>query len=76
MIRRTMHLLLTFYTTADAMAVERICKSRGIPGRIIPVPRSITADCGMAWRTDLDQRQAMEELTADMDLAGIYELEC
>lgn len=50
MIRREgLRLVLTFYTTADAIATERLCKEKQIPGRLIPVPRELTSDCGMAW---------------------------
>ncbi|MFR5149577.1 MAG: DUF3343 domain-containing protein [Ruminococcus sp.] len=28
------------------MAAEKACGQAGLPGRIIPVPREITADCG------------------------------
>lgn len=68
-------LLITFYTTAGAMAMEKHCREQGIPGRLIPVPRSITADCGLAWRTEPSQRAAMSELLARADVAGCYEME-
>ena len=45
-------LIVTFYTTSAAMAAEKACGQAGLPGRIIPVPREITADCGLGWRTD------------------------
>ena len=44
-------LIVTFYTTSAAMAAEKACGQAGLPGRIIPVPREITADCGLGWRT-------------------------
>ena len=49
MIKREEKLVITFFTTTDAMAMESLCKASGAPGRIIPVPGSITADCGLAW---------------------------
>lgn len=42
--------IITFHTTTEAMAMEKQCGCRGIPGRLIPVPREITAGCGLAWR--------------------------
>ena len=42
--------VLTFRTTAEAMAMEQKCGEQHIPGRLIPVPREITAGCGLAWR--------------------------
>ena len=49
MIKKTEKLVITFYTTTEAMAMERICKEEKADGRIIPVPGSISADCGLAW---------------------------
>ena len=48
MIKKTEKLVITFYTTTAAMAMERLCKDCGADGRIIPVPGSISADCGLA----------------------------
>lgn len=44
------YVILTFRTTTDAMALENACQAQGLPGRMIPVPREITAGCGLAWR--------------------------
>ena len=46
---KTLKLVITFHTTAAAMAMEEFCKEENVPGRLIPVPRELTADCGMAW---------------------------
>ncbi len=63
---------MTFHTTADAMAMEKACKKYGAPGRLIPVPRVISAGCGLAWcayPADLDMiREVMRR-------AGIEEEE-
>ena len=47
MRKKELKLVVTFHTTADAMAMEKVCKERGTPGRIIPVPREISAGCGL-----------------------------
>lgn len=44
------YVILTFRTTTDAMAMEAQCAEQSIPGRLIPIPREITAGCGLAWR--------------------------
>ena len=75
MIEKKLWLLVTFHTTTGAMEMEKRCKESGLAGRLIPVPRSITADCGMAWRAEITMRKEMEELTADLDVDGIFELE-
>ena len=46
---REWRLIVAFYTTHDAMAFEDFCAERGAPGRLIPLPREISAGCGLAW---------------------------
>ena len=75
MLQKKKWLLLTFYTTAGVMAMERTCGESGLPGRIVPVPRSITADCGLAWRCEPALRKQVEALADPDEVMGIYELE-
>ena len=75
MLQKKKWLLLTFYTTAGVMAMERVCGANGLPGRIVPVPRSITADCGLAWRCEPALRKQVEALADPDEVMGIYELE-
>lgn len=69
-------LIITFHTTTAAMGMEIACDRAGLPGRLIPVPREITAGCGMAWsappeaRADLEAFVQQESITTD----GWYEL--
>ena len=49
MREKTRKLIVTFHTTTAAMAMEKACHANGTPGRLIPVPREITAGCGMSW---------------------------
>ena len=53
-------LVVTFAATADAMAMERYCMERNLPGRLIPVPREITAGCGLSWKAEPEQQAALE----------------
>ena len=75
MLQKRKWLLLTFYTTVGVMAMERACREADLPGRIVPVPRSITADCGMAWRCEPSLRGQVEALVDPNEVMGIYELE-
>jgi hypothetical protein len=43
------------------MTMEKQCNANGIPGRLIPVPREITAGCGLAWRMDPEDYQQYGE---------------
>ena len=60
--------VVTFATTTGAMAMERACQAAGLPGRLIPVPREITAGCGLAWKAAVEQEEAV---TAALEEAGI-----
>ena len=69
-------LIITFHTTAAAIAMEKLCRAKDLPGRLIPVPRELTADCGMAWRAGTEDRATLTALTKAEGLAteGFYEL--
>ena len=58
------------------VGMEKLCAARGLAGRLIPVPRALTADCGMAWRAEIDKRAAREALAAGegLEVEGFYEL--
>ena len=61
-------LIVTFATTAAAMEAESFCLARQLPGRIIPVPREITAGCGLAWKAP---PEAEEQLAGALRAAGL-----
>ena len=50
MREKTMKLVITFHTTTQAIAMEAFCQKEELPGRLIPLPREISAGCGLAWR--------------------------
>ena len=66
--------VITFPTTTAAMAMEGACGNAGLPGRLIPVPRSITAGCGLCWAAPMEAREALEEAVMDphITISGIY----
>ncbi len=59
------YLVITFSETADAMAAEKRFGELGIKGRIIPIPRQLSAGCGLSWRMEMgkedDARKALED---------------
>lgn len=52
-------LIISFDNTTEAMAVEKYCMENKLPGRIIPVPREITAGCGLAWKACLEDEEQL-----------------
>lgn len=69
-------LVVTFHTTAEAMALEGICRDRGIPGKLISAPRSLSADCGIAWRSPVDARADVERAITEaaLEIDGLHEI--
>nr|WP_294494605.1 DUF3343 domain-containing protein [uncultured Mediterraneibacter sp.] len=68
MRKKERKLVITFHTTADAMAMEKACRANSLPGRLIPVPREISAGCGLAWCAPPDR---MEDLLMLMSEQGL-----
>ena len=68
MRKKELKLIVTFHTTADAMAMEKACKEENAPGRLIPVPRVISSGCGLAWCAELEKREQLLEV---MQMVGI-----
>lgn len=66
---KTPHAVVTFHSTADAMAVQAAAAGGGLPGRVIPVPSEISAGCGLAWSVPAEQREALEQVFAQRGLA-------
>lgn len=57
MRKKEERLVITFHTTSEAMAMESCCKEGGVPGRLIPVPRQISAGCGLAFSSPSGEKE-------------------
>ena len=77
MLQKKLCLVVTFDATAAAMAAEKYCLEKGVPGRLIPVPREITAGCGLAWKAEPEQEEAVLSAlrTAGIVYSGVHRLE-
>lgn len=66
MIRRHKQprVVITFHTTAEAFRMEKAAREHGFSGRLIPVPREITAGCGLAWRDEPEQEENLRAMMA------------
>ena len=73
---KTPRLIITFHTTAEAMATERLCRRDGLDGKLISVPRALTSDCGLAWSAPPETRQKLQALldAENVEFDGIHEL--
>lgn len=59
MLQKKTTLIITFATTTQAMAMESFCHAKGLPGRLIPVPREITAGCGLSWKALPEEKELL-----------------
>lgn len=68
--------VVTYYTTAEAMATEKLCREKNIPGKLFSAPRSLSADCGIAWRSDVSLCDTLKTALTDAEIefAGMYEM--
>ena len=57
--KKTPALVITFDTTAQALAAEELFTLLSLPGRIIPTPAQIKAGCGLAWKAEPSARAAL-----------------
>ena len=75
MRKKELKLVVTFHTTADAMAMEKLCREQQVPGRLIPVPRAISAGCGLAWCAPTEERDHLTEVMSSggIDLEALHE---
>ena len=45
--------------------MEKACRELDVPGRLIPVPREISAGCGLAWCAPLTERERLTGVMAE-----------
>ena len=68
MIEKKLSLIISFNKTVDAMAVEDYCLKNSVPGRLIPLPKEISAGCGLAWKCDVSLKDEMKKIISDLKI--------
>lgn len=67
----TIKSIVTFETIGDAIYFESVAKQKNIPGRLLPVPHSLSTGCGIAWITEASCfPRIQEEMTASPQIEG------
>lgn len=59
--------MLIFHSVHRVMRAEKILKGAGLNVRLVPVPRQLSSDCGLALVFPLSQRASAE---AELQAAG------
>ena len=62
-------LILAFDSTSQAIAAERLFQENNLPGRMIPIPAQISAGCGLAWKAEPEQKQALLDALSKAELS-------
>ena len=67
------YVVVSFHTTNDAMAVADVAGTAGLSGRLAPIPRQISAGCGLAWIEPAENQSRIVDLVRqnDLEYAGI-----
>lgn len=70
------YIITTFYSTHLALKFENLLKKNDLTIKIIPVPRQISASCGLAGRAFSEDYDKIVKLIEDtsFDIEEIYEL--
>lgn len=69
--------VVLFHTNSAALKAEKALKAAGLEIKLIPTPRQLSSDCGIALRFHWPQAQAVEETlqAAAVEHAGVRKLE-
>jgi len=69
--------VVLFHSTTHALRAEKVAKAAGLTIKLIPVPRQLSSDCGVAlrfpWKDAASIRALLEE--KGVPIAGIHRLE-
>ncbi len=76
MMNTNQYVVILVASTSHALRIEKILGQAGIPCKLIPVPRSLSSDCGSCVRIlQVDKEQALRELEAvKVNIEGIHDI--
>ena len=55
-------LIVTFPSTYHALRAERVAKAAGVPVKMVPVPRQISADCNVGMQAAVEVEATLRDL--------------
>lgn len=61
--------IIAFETTTHAVALEKYFKENNLKGRLIPLPNELSAGCGLAWKTECNDKNKVIEFLKDKNLS-------
>lgn len=57
-----MRVLVTFNHTCDALEAESLAKNKQLKARLIPIPESIEASCGLSLRVEVNAKDEISDI--------------
>lgn len=77
MIEKKLKAVFSFAKTSDAMKMDKINNENKLPGKMIPVPREISAGCGIAYSIDTSFKEKAISLANEnnVNIENIHEIE-
>lgn len=69
-------IIITFNTISQAMKMEKILKRNKIPGKLAPIPREISAGCGISWISNINFKNYIINIIEEHEIfiENIYEI--
>jgi hypothetical protein len=70
----TLYGVVLFHSAAHVVRGEKVLARAGVTVKMIPTPRQISTDCGMALRFAREERERVEATLAEnrVPIKGIY----
>ena len=67
--------VLLFDSVSAALLAEKILKKKGVPHKLIPIPRRLSSDCGVCIRIrESALHQALESLEGRVKVSATHKL--
>ncbi len=68
--------VVLFHTSSSAMQAEAVLVRAKLPVKMIPTPRDLSSDCGIALRFDWCQNEQVQALLnkARVEIAGVHRM--
>jgi hypothetical protein len=71
--------VVSFFASEHAMRAERVFERAGLPARLVPGPREVSPNCGVAvaflWENERDVEQALVDAKIRFEAIHPYELD-
>ena len=68
MLEKKLSLVISFKKTIDAMTLEEYAIKNSIEGRLIPLPKEISAGCGLAWKCSPSSKDDMIQILSKLGI--------